>query len=116
MKTMNYVSYPVYNYTTWGTRSTLKTTVKGMMDTLHVMYGREKSFYGKAHVIATEKAVYLVSYETIVCKIEDNKLVKLWGGYSDTTKRHINEFIRQYGHCIETLNKKQWENLEKGDY
>ena len=57
-------------------------------------YDRAKSFYGKAKVI--EKV--LQSYNTEVCKIGSNgKFVRLWGGYSVTTMRHVNSFLSFFG-------------------
>lgn len=59
---------------------------------------RAKSFYGKATVTEyNEKLIVLTSYNTEVCRIENGKFIRMWGGYSSTTMRHVNEFIYQYG-------------------
>ena len=65
--------------------------------------------YNRALVIYTEKAVYLQSYDTIVLEVKNNRICKLWYGYSVTTLKHVNEFLSRYG---KQLNKKQWLDLE----
>lgn len=58
-----------------------------------------KSFYKKAIVIEMDNGdKILQSYETEVCKIDSNgEFVRLWDGYSVTTTRHINSFLRHEG-------------------
>lgn len=69
-----------------------------------------KSFYGKAQIIRTNGCVYLRSYSTIVCGMNDfDKFEKLWHGYSATTLRHINAFRAMYG--LSTLSKAEWLSL-----
>ena len=65
---------------------------------LQARYDARKSFYGKAHVIDHENGVLeLQSYDTIVARIENGKVVKNdIGVYSTTTNRHIREFLKQY--------------------
>lgn len=78
-------------------------------------YDRRKSFYGKAKVYSDDKGhLLLMSYSTIVAEItdsiasEDGKpSVKVNGWYSQTTARHINDFLYQYG--FETMSKKEME-------
>lgn len=62
-------------------------------------YERAKSFYGKAKVIEKDDGeIVLQSYNTEVCKITSNgEFVRLWGGYSVTTMRHINSFLVFFG-------------------
>ena len=71
-----------------------------------------KSFYGRCKVIATDTKVYLLSYSTIVCYWDDIDLtfVKSWDGYSATTMRHINAFMRSLGFNLG--GKKWWCSLE----
>ena len=70
-----------------------------------------KSFYGKALVKETGKETILQSYQTEVCKIDENgHFVKLWNGYSNTTMNHINAFLSLFG--IPSMKKKEWEALE----
>lgn len=68
-----------------------------------------KSFYGKCQVETVGRDMYLWSYETCVARIRAGKFERLWSGYSDTTKRHVNAFRAFYG--METINKKEWEAL-----
>ena len=67
-------------------------------------YDSRKSFYGKAHVIETETAKTLRSYSTNVAAIENGK-AEVYGTYSQTTLRHIKEFLKQNGFKAETLNQ-----------
>lgn len=57
---------------------------------------RRKSFYGKAKVIEKDNGEkVLQSYDTEVCKITSSgEFVRMWDGYSSTTMRHINSFLR----------------------
>ena len=77
---------------------------------------RCKSFYGKAHVfegVSGEK--YLLSYETIVCYInKDGEFLKTWDGYSNTTMRHINSFLRFFG--LPGGGKSWWDKLETKEF
>lgn len=68
---------------------------------LTARYDRRASFYGKAHIKETAKKIYLQSYDTIILSL-DKKTKQLkflcrdaWA-YSQTTNRHINEFIKQF--------------------
>ena len=74
-----------------------------------------KSFYGKASVIEADDGIYLRSYSTLVCKIVNEKFVRLWDGYSATTMRHINSFLYKFN--IEGGGKAWWDKqpVEKGD-
>ena len=70
----------------------------------------QRDYYGKAHVIEKDGETLLQSYDTIVCKINrGGDFVRLWGGYSDTTKRHVNDFRRLFN--LPGLNKKEWNAL-----
>ena len=64
---------------------------------LEPTYGR-KSFYGKAKVIEKDNGeTVLLSYNTEVCKItESGEFIRLWGGYSATTMRHVNSFVQLF--------------------
>ncbi len=74
-------------------------------------YDNCQSFYGKAHVIEIDGETLLQSYDTIVCKIDrDGHFRRLWSGYSMTTMRHINSFLRFCG--IPGGGKKWWVSLE----
>lgn len=75
---------------------------------------RRKSFYGKAKVIATGDEISLKSYDTIVCCWNEKykTFTKIWNGYSATTMRHINCFLRYIGFMCG--GKKWWMSLEPG--
>ena len=73
-------------------------------------YDRAKSFYGKAKVIEKDNGEkVLQSYNTEVCKIGSNgEFVRLWGGYSVTTMRHVNSFLSFFG--ISGGGKSWWDS------
>ena len=74
---------------------------------LYPRYDIRKSFYNKAKLYKLDGVLYLVSYTTIVAKIFKN-YAQIFGWYSQTTSRHINEFSKQ--NYFRTLSKKQMEN------
>lgn len=76
---------------------------------LEPKFGNNKSFYKKAVVIDDGETIMLRSYQTIVAEIVDGK-VKVYGWYSQTTARHINEFLQQYG--FDRMSKKEMEGLK----
>lgn len=82
-----------------------------MKQELEPIYDRRKSFYKKAFTI-TEKdgTVKLISYTTEVAYIKDGKL-HINGFYSNTTLRHIKEFIAQYIELYAVASKKELEEM-----
>ena len=72
---------------------------------------KAKSYYGKARVIETDNdEKVLLSYETEVCKItKSGEFVRLWGGYSVTTMRHVNSFLLLFN--IAGGGKSWWDTL-----
>ena len=74
-------------------------------------YINQKSFYGKATIIETDTGYKLLkSYETFVAVITpNNKIVRLWPGYSATTAKHVNAFLQLYG--MPGINKKVWDSI-----
>jgi len=71
---------------------------------LHPEYDSRQSFYGKALVEEKENGEQvLYSYMTIVAKCNPKeKTAKIYGGYeyenlTNTTLRHIREFLKQNG-------------------
>ena len=64
---------------------------------LKPIYDRRKSFYKKAFIVRNaDNSIDLLSYATIVATIKDGKL-HINGFYSNTTLRHIKEFVEQMG-------------------
>lgn len=77
--------------------------------TLESIYGTQKSFYGKAIVTELDNGnKILTSYSTNVCELDNNNNIIKIGYYSQTTARHVNEFIIQNGH--NKMTKKEIEN------
>lgn len=73
---------------------------------LQARYDSRANFYKKAIVKEYNGILYLQSYDTIVAKIENGKAI-VNGWYSQTTARHINEFLLQNG--FEKMSKKEME-------
>lgn len=71
---------------------------------LKPQYSRQKDFYGKAKVSIEDGNRVLYSYNTKVAEIRDGK-ARVYGLYSNTTTRHIKEFLQQNGFKVE--NSKQ---------
>ena len=73
------------------------------------VYDARKSFYGKAKVIEMESGeIILQSYDTFVASIKEGKVI-INGFYSNTTLRHIKEFLKQNG--FEVGSKKELEKM-----
>ena len=72
---------------------------------------KAKSYYGKARVIEQDNGVkVLLSYDTEVCIItRSGEFVRLWGGYSATTMRHVNSFLELFN--IAGGGKSWWDTL-----
>ena len=93
---------------------------------LNVQYDSRNSFYGKAHIRTEDNKLILRSYTTDVAYIEDGEAV-VNGTYSNTTLRHIKEFLKQNGFKADTskqiltdyqeskksINKRQKEEEKK---
>lgn len=64
----------------------------------------------RALTIATKDKIFLQSYDTLILSINTTTgaIEKLFSGYSVTTLKHINEFLRGYGL---QFNKKSWEKF-----
>lgn len=75
---------------------------------LEPIYSNVKSFYGKAKVIKENGVIKLQSYSTIIAEIKDNK-VHINGFYSQTSTRHLKEFLKQYG--FKTGTRQQLEKM-----
>lgn len=76
---------------------------------LTAVYDSRKSFYGKAHIRRDRDSITLISYETEVAKIVDKccgykiaPYAVVYGTYSNTTLRHIKEFLKQNGFKAES--------------
>jgi len=73
---------------------------------LQTRYDGRKSFYGKARVDDTGGKKTLFSYNTKVAEIDydapPSKRVKVFGLYSNTTTRHIKDFLQQNGVKVES--------------
>ena len=56
--------------------------------------------YAQAHVrICDDRSVFLFSYETMVAEISPDGWLRIYGLFSQTTRRHIAAFVREYANC-----------------
>ena len=88
--------------------------VNGRVSELSPQYDARKSFYGKARVVTdTDGTQILYSYNTPVVEIKDDKvkLLAMWDS-SQTTLRHVKEFLQQNG--FQTGSKQQIARLYGG--
>ena len=67
-----------------------------MISELIPKFDSRKSFYNKARVKTEDGRTTLISYYTEVAYIENGEAV-VKGTYSNTTIRHIKEFLKQNG-------------------
>ena len=90
---------------------------------LKPFYTNQKSFYGKAKVTVSYNGdgmgLVLESYDTqvVIIKIEKGgmpSIMRLWGGYSATTMRHVNELLTQEG--FPKLSARAWRAMELGKF
>lgn len=80
-----------------------------MVYELTTRFDARKSFYGKAQVEDTPDGVFLYSYNRNVAKIISGQLILCpdWN-YSQTTRRHVKEFCKQYD------VEEQYNELKRG--
>ena len=64
------------------------------MTTIKLTPTKQKSYYNKALIMIDNDFIVLRSYETDVIAIDrhENKIIRLWSGWSKTTSNHINDF------------------------
>lgn len=63
-------------------------------------------FNGRAVIIPVDGGALLKSYNTIVAAIVNGIFYKCWTGYSATTAKHINAFLRSAN--LPAVNKREW--------
>ena len=84
---------------------------------LEAIYDGRKSFYSKAMVVEHDDRSELYSYGTLVVTTRDGEFfLHDDANYSDTTRRHVREFMIQYFGLSEFLTKKMIENLMDGKW
>lgn len=52
--------------------------------------------YAQAHVVISPDGIWLVSYTTPVVYISNDGWLSCMGTYSNTTRRHIGAFMKEY--------------------
>ena len=87
---------------------------------LKPIYDRQKSFYKKAYFIENNEMIQLFSYDTLVLtyfKSDDsyllNDLVNDELLFSNTTKKHLLEFLNQKNYNFKIIGKSIKDTLKK---
>ena len=111
MKTLNECIETTLKHASW-----LDRRAESSIFELECNDGR-KSFYGKARVYFSKlhHECILISYNTAVMRydMENQKVSRLWFGYSVTTQRHINAFLDLVGKS-EFAGKHNTEKMNEG--
>lgn len=55
--------------------------------------------YAQAHVEIHENAISLFSYVTLVAAIDKDGWLTVYGLHSQTTRKHIGAFCKEYANC-----------------
>lgn len=84
---------------------------------LEPTFSGQKSFYGKAKIKTYENSTILVSYDTEIVELKNNKIKMLCEPekLSNTTMKHLREFFRQFkfGDIAELTKKEMIKELYK---
>ena len=67
----------------------------------------ERMPYAQAGVIFDANGTHLISYTTLVCTIDPNGWLSCTGTYSQTTRRHISAFMREFAPHLSYFNAKE---------
>ena len=62
--------------------------------------------YANAKVVITDHEIALVSYTTVVARIDKEGWLTINGLYSMTTRKHISKFVREYAYTDYSVAKK----------
>lgn len=88
-----------------------------MMTELEAIHDGRRSFYNKAYVCSENDKHELYSYGVHVVTIKGDKFkFHADANYSDTTRRHVREFMIQYFGNTEFLSKHMIEDLIDGEW
>ena len=82
---------------------------------LSAIYDSRQSFYSKAQVAIEDGCYVLYSYNTKVAKITEDGIIILYSQWdcSNTTLRHVKEFLKQKTKFFFIKSKKDIEKLIK---
>ena len=63
-----------------------------------VTYDKNLAFcpYGSCGIVKNANGIHLVSYTTVVCTIDNMGFLSCTGTYSNTTRKHISAFLKEY--------------------
>ena len=67
--------------------------------------------HGSCGVVFNDYGTHLISYTTLVCSIDHDGWLTCTGTYSQTTRKHIGAFIREYAPMLSYYSAKHcYEN------
>lgn len=85
------------------------------MQDLQARYTHVKSHYGKAKVEETATGYKLYSYGTFIASVDkDGSNLFINGQWSNTTMRHIKDFVNQYSKRFVTTNNDIRDIIKEG--
>ena len=66
--------------------------------------------YANAKVVITDQEIALISYTTVVAKIDKEGWLTINGLYSMTTRKHISKFVREYAYTDYSVAKQAYND------
>ena len=67
--------------------------------------------YAQAHIrVCDNGSVHLFSYETMVAEIDKDGWLRIYGLFSQTTRRHISAFMKEYTPCTYSTAKQIYQD------
>lgn len=63
--------------------------------------------YAQAGVIIDRFGTHLISYTTLVCTIDNDGYLTCTGTYSNTTRKHIGSFLKEYAPNVNYYDAKK---------
>ena len=73
-----------------------------MKKELECVYNSQKSFWGKATVDNEDGMVVLRSFDSRVAGISEGTVILFMQSFTNTTLKHLKEFLKQHGFRAET--------------
>ena len=62
--------------------------------------------YAQAGIIENDEGIHLISYSTLVCTIDKEGFLSCTGTYSNTTRKHINRFLKEVAPTVNYYDAK----------
>ena len=62
--------------------------------------------YAQAGILENKEGIHLISYSTLVCTIDKDGYLSCTGTYSNTTRKHINRFLKEVAPSVDYYDAK----------